>query len=134
MVGVGPLLGSEDEDDEDDVDDEEEDEEEQLERIGELAKALLREFMHKRGYKETLKAFDAECPRGSGTLDSRPGAWVRHASANGRRTFLQGRESRLQDCQKWLPYIYMCMWCSHSHMCNGARGHTHAYMHLHKIN
>eukprot|EP00668_Euglena_longa_P046349 GGOE01062034.1.p1 GENE.GGOE01062034.1~~GGOE01062034.1.p1 ORF type:complete len:554 (-),score=207.83 GGOE01062034.1:165-1826(-) len=62
---------SEEDEEEDDGDDDEEDAEDQLERIEELSKALLREFMHKRGYKETLKAFDAECPRGSGTLDSR---------------------------------------------------------------
>jgi len=39
--------------------------------VPELARALLREYLHKRGWKETLRAFDAECPRGTGTLDSR---------------------------------------------------------------
>ncbi|KAG8343764.1 hypothetical protein ERJ75_001763900 [Trypanosoma vivax] len=36
-----------------------------------LAQALLREFMHRRGYTKTLRAFDAECPRDERTISSR---------------------------------------------------------------
>ncbi|CAD2216845.1 hypothetical protein ADEAN_000432300 [Angomonas deanei] len=36
-----------------------------------LSEALLREYMHKLGFKETLKAFDEENPRGEETISSR---------------------------------------------------------------
>ena len=40
-------------------------------RIDELAKALLREYMHRKGYKKTLAAFDEENPRSESTISSR---------------------------------------------------------------
>eukprot|EP01063_Lacrimia_lanifica_P023453 TRINITY_DN3098_c0_g1_i1.p1 TRINITY_DN3098_c0_g1~~TRINITY_DN3098_c0_g1_i1.p1 ORF type:complete len:334 (+),score=170.47 TRINITY_DN3098_c0_g1_i1:147-1148(+) len=40
-------------------------------QVDELAKALLREYMHKRGFMETLRAFDAEDPRGEFTIGNR---------------------------------------------------------------
>ena len=40
-------------------------------QIVEFAKALLREYMHKHNFKETLRAFDAECPRSEATIESR---------------------------------------------------------------
>lgn len=36
-----------------------------------LAQALLREFLHRRGFRDTLRAFDEECPRGESTISSR---------------------------------------------------------------
>lgn len=36
-----------------------------------LAQALLREFMHRHGYLETLRTFDEECARNSDTISSR---------------------------------------------------------------
>lgn len=36
-----------------------------------LAQALLREFMHRHGYLDTLKTFDTECERGADTISSR---------------------------------------------------------------
>lgn len=41
------------------------------EQVELLAQALLREFMHRRGYTKTLRAFDAECPRDERTISSR---------------------------------------------------------------
>ena len=40
-------------------------------RVDVLAQALLREYMHRRGFKATLAAFDAECPRTETTISSR---------------------------------------------------------------
>lgn len=36
-----------------------------------LAQGLLREYMHRRGFTETLKTFDTECPRTAETIASR---------------------------------------------------------------
>eukprot|EP01064_Diplonema_japonicum_P027421 TRINITY_DN3958_c0_g1_i1.p1 TRINITY_DN3958_c0_g1~~TRINITY_DN3958_c0_g1_i1.p1 ORF type:complete len:321 (+),score=59.38 TRINITY_DN3958_c0_g1_i1:35-964(+) len=41
------------------------------EQVVELAKALLREYMHKRGYSRTLKAYDEEDPRTEYSISSR---------------------------------------------------------------
>ncbi|ESL10005.1 hypothetical protein TRSC58_02267 [Trypanosoma rangeli SC58] len=41
------------------------------EQVEALAQALLREFMHRRGYTKTLQAFDRECPRDARTIASR---------------------------------------------------------------
>uniref|UniRef100_A0A7S1IWY4 mitogen-activated protein kinase kinase n=1 Tax=Eutreptiella gymnastica TaxID=73025 RepID=A0A7S1IWY4_9EUGL len=68
----GAVEGSEDDtSSEEEDDDESEDEEEKLGQIAEFAKALLREYMHKHNFKETLRAFDAECPRSEATIESR---------------------------------------------------------------
>lgn len=55
-----------------------------------LAQALLREFMHRRGYTETLKTFDMECERTKDTISSR---MVMRRLLN---IPVQGRPSRLQ--------------------------------------
>ncbi|RNF18731.1 uncharacterized protein Tco025E_04539 [Trypanosoma conorhini] len=41
------------------------------EQVEALAQALLREFMHRRGYTKTLQTFDRECPRDARTIASR---------------------------------------------------------------
>jgi ubiquitin carboxyl-terminal hydrolase MINDY-3/4 len=41
------------------------------EQVDLLSQALLREFMHKRHFKETLAMFDEECPRDERTISSR---------------------------------------------------------------
>ncbi|EKF30502.1 hypothetical protein MOQ_005685 [Trypanosoma cruzi marinkellei] len=41
------------------------------EQVDALAQALLREFMHRRGYTKTLQKFDCECPRDERTIASR---------------------------------------------------------------
>jgi hypothetical protein len=41
------------------------------EKVNLLAQALLREFLHRRGYKQTLGIFDQECPRTDKTISSR---------------------------------------------------------------
>ncbi|RNE98111.1 hypothetical protein TraAM80_08955 [Trypanosoma rangeli] len=41
------------------------------EQVEALAQALLREFMHRRGYTKTLQMFDRECPRDARTIASR---------------------------------------------------------------
>ncbi|KEG06986.1 hypothetical protein DQ04_11371000, partial [Trypanosoma grayi] len=41
------------------------------EQVDALAQALLREFMHRRGYTRTLQTFDCECPRNERTIASR---------------------------------------------------------------
>lgn len=41
------------------------------EQVDLLAQALLREFMHKRQYRDTLVMFDEECPRDEHTISSR---------------------------------------------------------------
>lgn len=41
------------------------------EQVDLLAQALLREYMHRRGFRETLKTFDAENPRDERTISSR---------------------------------------------------------------
>lgn len=41
------------------------------EQVDALAQALLREFMHRRGYTRTLQTFDRECPRNERTIASR---------------------------------------------------------------
>eukprot|EP00759_Apiculatamorpha_spiralis_P052170 PhF_6_TR5619/c0_g1_i2/m.8151 len=40
-------------------------------QIEELSRALLREYMHKKKYFETLRIFDEECPRTTNTINSR---------------------------------------------------------------
>eukprot|EP01060_Flectonema_neradi_P034225 TRINITY_DN5947_c0_g1_i3.p2 TRINITY_DN5947_c0_g1~~TRINITY_DN5947_c0_g1_i3.p2 ORF type:complete len:165 (+),score=35.19 TRINITY_DN5947_c0_g1_i3:109-603(+) len=40
-------------------------------QIDEVAVGMLREYMHKRGYKETLSVFDTEMPRSDVTIQSR---------------------------------------------------------------
>ncbi|CAD2219219.1 hypothetical protein AGDE_13855 [Angomonas deanei] len=54
-----------------------------------LAQALLREYMHKRGYRATLAAFDKENPRDEKTISSRA---VMHELLN---IPVEGRPSRL---------------------------------------
>lgn len=41
------------------------------EKVNLLAQALLREFLHRRGFKRTLSTFDVECPRNDKTIASR---------------------------------------------------------------
>nr|CCC89397.1 conserved hypothetical protein [Trypanosoma congolense IL3000] len=42
-----------------------------IEQVELLAQALLREYMHRRGYTKTLRTFDTECPRNERTISSR---------------------------------------------------------------
>lgn len=44
---------------------------ERLEQVNQLAQALLREYMHRKGYKVTLQKFDEENPRTEATISSR---------------------------------------------------------------
>ncbi|KAG5484889.1 hypothetical protein LSCM4_07662 [Leishmania orientalis] len=60
------------------------------EQVELLAQALLREYMHRRGLRETLRAFDAENPRDERTISSR--ALMRHLL----NIPVEGRPSRLQ--------------------------------------
>ncbi|CUG87053.1 Hypothetical protein, putative [Bodo saltans] len=41
------------------------------EKVNLLAQALLREFLHRKGFKQTLGVFDQECPRDEKTISSR---------------------------------------------------------------
>ncbi|KPI82866.1 hypothetical protein ABL78_8119 [Leptomonas seymouri] len=77
-----------------------------------LAQALLREFMHRRGLHETLKAFDTESPRDERTISSR--AVMRHLL----NIPVEGRPSRLQpsvsaSTGKALPPTFMEELCSY---------------------
>ncbi|KAK7198957.1 hypothetical protein NESM_000863100 [Novymonas esmeraldas] len=60
------------------------------EQVDLLAQALLREFMHRRGLRETLRAFDTESPRDARTIASR--ALMRQLL----NIPVEGRPSRLQ--------------------------------------
>lgn len=60
------------------------------EQVTLLAQALLREYMHRRGLRETLRTFDAESPRDERTISSR--ALMRQLL----NIPVEGRPSRLQ--------------------------------------
>ncbi|KAL7698875.1 hypothetical protein NQL31_006449 [Lotmaria passim] len=86
-----------------------------------LAQALLREFMHRRGLHETLKAFDEENPRDERTISSRA---VMRQLLN---IPVEGRPSRLQPTMsaatgKAQPPTFMEELCSYRLT---KRGYTH---------
>ncbi|KPA75728.1 hypothetical protein ABB37_08274 [Leptomonas pyrrhocoris] len=86
-----------------------------------LAQALLREFMHRRGLHETLKAFDEENPRDERTISSRA---VMRQLLN---IPVEGRPSRLQptvsaSTGKAMPPTFMEELCSYRLT---KRGYTH---------
>ncbi|KAG5484503.1 hypothetical protein LSCM1_07875 [Leishmania martiniquensis] len=103
------------------------------EQVELLAQALLREYMHRRGLRETLRAFDAENPRDERTISSR--ALMRRLL----NIPVEGRPSRLQPTAsspsvKTQAPTFMEELCSHRlvkrgyKVSDGRRGGEHPYL------